>query len=417
MSLYRKVSVAIWEGDFAAKATGDGELWTVCHYLLTSRHNQLGIGLYRLPLVFIADATGFALETCRRCVEDASETGFARYDEARKTVFVVEQARHEWGESPNIKRNDVAGLIKGLPEVFFDLRKSFLLKEFCDRYEKKWRDVFGALETHPRRVWDASRGRARAKQDQDQEAGDRKEEEDSSELVADDDSKPAPAIWIPIHAGKQKAPEGVQIRTEAGSTEAGITGKQLEEYAEAYGMDSDRVFAELKKARQWCISNPRKQKTPREVMAFLNRWMDKAVNGTRPESRAVRQLQATAAPTDEPRLDLRARLENLAAALPANLADREAVAERILSLEGDAKEVELALAELDREVIRQVTNALQSSDVEEIEREVASASAFMTERLPVTEAERARDRLREGIMRRRLKLPVLSIFSSEATPE
>lgn len=78
-----------------------------------------------------------------------------------------------------------------------------------------------------------------------------------------------------------KPPAGVQVRGENGKVEAGITKDGVEEYAEAYGMEPKRVFAELKKARQWCIANPTKQKTPRGIMAFVNRWMDKAANGAR----------------------------------------------------------------------------------------------------------------------------------------
>ena len=101
------------------------------------------------------------------------------------------------------------------------------------------------------------------------------------ELPADGDSGPPPvAIWIPIKAGKMAAPKGVQVRGENGSAEAGITRAQVEEYGESYGMEPKAVFAELKKARQWCIANPVKQKTPRGIMSFVNRWMDKAANST-----------------------------------------------------------------------------------------------------------------------------------------
>lgn len=278
MSLYRKVSVAIWEGDFAAKAAGDGELWTVCHYLMTNRHNQFGIGLYRLPLVFIADATGFALETCRRCVSDASEMGFARYDDARKTVFVVEQARHEWGESPNVKRNDVAGMIKGLPELFFDLRKSFLVKDFCDRYEDSWRDVFNALETHPRRVADALETRpagARA-QNRTQETGDRKQDQEvlCSDPVPSDGSEPARevAFWFPVVKGTKPWP--ADCRENGTGREAPVYEAQVaEREADWKGME---IRSHIQACLRWNKDHGSQRKTPTGLSKHIGSWLETA---------------------------------------------------------------------------------------------------------------------------------------------
>lgn len=164
MGQYRKVDVGIWEGDLAAQINGDAELWCICTYLLTNRQNRMGLGLYRLPLVYISEATGLALETCRRCVVDALPTRFARYDDASKTVFIVEQARHEWGEAPNGDRNDVKGMVKVLLDTVADLRKSPLVQDFYDRYGDGWASVLptrpeavaDALETRPESVNDAS---------------------------------------------------------------------------------------------------------------------------------------------------------------------------------------------------------------------------------------------------------------------
>lgn len=474
MSLYRKFSVSIWEGDFAAKASGDGDLWTVCTYLMTNRHNRFGIGLYRLPLVFIADATGFALETCRRCISDASEMRFARYDDARKTVFVVEQARHEWGESPNVKRNDVAGLVKGLPELFFDLRKSFLVKDFCDRYEEGWKGVFDALETHPRRVADALKTRpagARAQnrmQDQEQEAGNRKQEEEGGarsdeapRSVRENTPPPPPALpktpldsedpdsedpdselWrireaCPEHQKvdfigdqyyrakarwhvklRKKFPRKRALTKAQRSAIAACIGEghSLQSLVEALGNVAQNAF------HMGCFKNGNGR--PRigicDIFSLGNETRPNAIEvlleNEKEDAELGRRKEAIVGDGEDPGLDLPARLENLAAALPPSLAGRNVVAEQIRAFEGGAEAIEKNLAELEREVVRQATEALPPAEVDAVERELADSLATITQRLPADKVERAGDRLREEILRRRMKLPVLSIFSPEATP-
>ncbi len=130
--------------------------------------------------------------------------------------------------------------------------------------------------------------------------------------------------------------------------------------------------------------------------------------------RRQQEIQAPGAGGEEDELDLPARLANLAAALPAGLAGRSGVAERILALAGDAEAIEQTLAEIDREVLCRASEALAASEREAIESELATAQAALAERLSADELERAGDRLREQILRRRLGLPVLSLFAPEA---
>ena len=68
--------------------------------------------------------------------------------------------------------------------------------------------------------------------------------------------------------------------------------------------------------------------------------------------RRQKLLAPGAAEDDDEQLDLAARLENLASALPAGLEERQAMAGRIRGLDGDAEEIEKALAEIDREIVR-----------------------------------------------------------------
>lgn len=60
-----------------------------------------------------------------------------------------------------------------------------------------------------------------------------------------------------------------------------LTSK-LAEYRESFpGID---VESESRKARQWCIDNPSKRKTPSGMTAFLSRWLGKAQNESRDQN-------------------------------------------------------------------------------------------------------------------------------------
>ncbi len=132
--------------------------------------------------------------------------------------------------------------------------------------------------------------------------------------------------------------------------------------------------------------------------------------------RRHQKLQAPASGGDEEALDVPARLANLAAALPEDLAGRDALAEEIRTLSGDAETVEARLTALDRELVRRVSDALSATDAADVERQLSASRAALSERLPAAELERAGERMREEVLRRRLGLPVLSLFAPEALP-
>ncbi len=130
--------------------------------------------------------------------------------------------------------------------------------------------------------------------------------------------------------------------------------------------------------------------------------------------RRQQELQAPGAAGEAEELDLPARLERLAASLPADLPGREAAAARIRALEGDAQAIEEGLARIDRELLEQARAGLPASGRQAIERELAASRETLADRLPAEELERAEERLREEVLRRRLGLPVLSLFAPEA---
>ena len=115
-----------------------------------------------------------------------------------------------------------------------------------------------------------------------------------------------------------------------------------------------------------------------------------------------------------PEVDRAGRLGALAAALPAALPGREELAARVAALDGDSEAVEAALSALDREMMAAVERALGEEERAEVARTVEATVAHLAGRLDAAEVDRARARLERQVLRQRLALPVLSLFSPEA---
>lgn len=107
-------------------------------------------------------------------------------------------------------------------------------------------------------------------------------------------------------------------------------------------------------------------------------------------------------------------LGHLAASLPPDLPDRERFARAIVALEGTVADVEPELAELDRELLARLEVELPDAAVAELDREVAGTLARHAERLGPEERAAATARLRGQALRRRWRLPLLSLFAPEA---
>lgn len=128
----------------------------------------------------------------------------------------------------------------------------------------------------------------------------------------------------------------------------------------------------------------------------------------------LRELTAPGERAEAPSFDVSARLRALAAVLPQTLPLREEIASRITALEGSPQSVEELLSGVDREMLAAAGASLDEPARAELETAVEKTLAGLRARLPAEELERSRERLRSQILRQRLGLPVLSLFSPEA---
>ena len=128
----------------------------------------------------------------------------------------------------------------------------------------------------------------------------------------------------------------------------------------------------------------------------------------------LRELTAPGHRVEAPAFEVPPRLAALAAALPAGLPTRESLAVRIASLGGDPRSVEEQLSALDREMLTTAEDGLDFDTRAEVDAAVEKTLSALKGRLPAEELESSRGRLAHQVLRRRLGLPVLSLFSPEA---
>lgn len=126
--------------------------------------------------------------------------------------------------------------------------------------------------------------------------------------------------------------------------------------------------------------------------------------------RAARLEQADRREVVEP-IDVAARLEALAAAIPDGVAGAARLRSDTLALAGGAEEVEAALADLDRRLLEAADGALGEEARLAVASRVDRSLELLGERLSGAELEAARRRVREQVLRRELGLPVLSLFT------
>jgi len=105
-----------------------------------------------------------------------------------------------------------------------------------------------------------------------------------------------------------------------------------------------------------------------------------------------------------------ARTAELADALPASLAGRDAFAARIRALSGEPEKVEQDLRALDDEVVAAAESALDPAARARLDAEVEAILEGLRERFPEDELASLRVQLRRQRLRRLVGLPLLTLF-------
>lgn len=233
---YGKVAPQFWTGKTGKALRGHAEAQIVALYLMTAPLSTM-IGVYQIPKLFIAHETGLSMEGACKGLARCIDAGFCVYDEETETVFVVEMAAHQVGET--LKAGDLRA--KGIYKQYAAIAESVIGRAFFDRYGEDYslpsKPLISPLE--------------------------------GALTTGEGASKPQYPVTAPVTA---LAPV-VAIPLEDGS-EHPVTAADVAEFKSAYPRIDPE--AECRKARAWCVNNPSQRKTRRGVGKFLNSWMARA---------------------------------------------------------------------------------------------------------------------------------------------
>ncbi|EEY0209529.1 DNA-binding protein [Escherichia coli] len=128
---YAKVSPRFWLGETGRELRKAGaEAQVVAFYLMTSPHANM-LGLYYLPVLYLAHETGLGLEGASKGLKRAVEAGFCSYDHDAEMVWVHEMAAWQVGETLKPGDNRCAGV----RNEYASLPENAFLSVFYDRYK------------------------------------------------------------------------------------------------------------------------------------------------------------------------------------------------------------------------------------------------------------------------------------------
>lgn len=128
---YGKVSPQFWIGNTGRELKSKGpEALIVSMYLLTNPHANM-IGMYYLPIIYIAHETGLGVEGASKGLQRAVEAGFCLYDGVAEVVWVEEMAKYQIATS--LKAND--NRCVGIQREYEAQPKNCFLSRFFDKYK------------------------------------------------------------------------------------------------------------------------------------------------------------------------------------------------------------------------------------------------------------------------------------------
>ena len=134
MRSFATVLSQFWTGKTGKAITAAGkDARIVATYLLTCEHANM-LGLYRLPLLYVAEETGLKTREVAAALQQLQAIGFARYDEESEFVWVVEMARFQLGLLPDETLKDADHRKKGSVRIYKQIPSNPFLGPFHDRY-------------------------------------------------------------------------------------------------------------------------------------------------------------------------------------------------------------------------------------------------------------------------------------------
>lgn len=217
---YGKISPQFWTGKTGkAIKAGGPESVVVAMYLMSSPHSNM-IGMYYLPMIYLAHETGLGMEVASKGLARALEAGFCSYDEASEVVWVHEMARYQIADE--LAAND--NRVKGIQREIDSVPENPFISAFYEKYSAAFKLVNPAKKQSPFEA--PSKPLVSQEQEQEQDKTLLSESGDSNSLPAEtktdnvvkiDSAKPQIPYQQIIDAYHEALPElpAVRLQTEA----------------------------------------------------------------------------------------------------------------------------------------------------------------------------------------------------------
>jgi hypothetical protein len=273
---FAKVSPQFWISERGREIKGLGiNAQLISLYLLTSPHSSM-IGIYYLPIAFIAHETGIFNDDVITALNRLSEINFCTYDLKSEYIWVHDMAFEQLGVDLKPSDNRVKGFqeaLNALPHLPF--LNAVLEKYAVPFHMENFKDKSISPSKGPSKPL-ASKEKEKEKEndkDKEKEKGKEKEKEHCAESKNDSafiQNKPSSllisgVIDIPLKDGTQFSITSVMI-TKWKTTFPNVDVSQV-----------------LKNIQDWNIANPKKRKKESGILRHINLWLareqDKYKNG------------------------------------------------------------------------------------------------------------------------------------------
>lgn len=244
---YATVSPQFWLGKTGRDLRKIGaEAQIVAFYLMTSPHANM-LGLYYLPVLYLAHETGLGLEGASKGLKSAIEAGFCSYDEDTEVVWVHEMAAYQVGKQLKPGDNKCAGVRNG----YATLPENPFLSLFYERYKNDFH--LNLKRSYERGSGGASEGLRSQEQDQEQDQEQKPPSNPPRGKKAKNSFDPL-IVELPEWISDELWKEWVEYRKQLGKpikTQQGVTGalNKLAKFREQ-GYSPESVILEAM-ANEW----------------------------------------------------------------------------------------------------------------------------------------------------------------------
>ncbi|MFW2042274.1 hypothetical protein ACG94V_12805 [Acinetobacter sp. ULE_I001] len=193
---YAKISPNFWAGKTGKELRNCPESLIVSMYLITCPHANM-LGLFYVPLLYIAHETGLGIEGASKGLQWAEDAGFCAYDHDTEIVWVYEMARYQIADQ--LKPTDKRSI--GVQNEYNSLPSNPYLASFYDRYSQSF--CMTQKRDNSSKIYSKSEApyKPLASQEQEQEQEQEKEQEQKQEQEqnanAENSLDQVLKVWVP----------------------------------------------------------------------------------------------------------------------------------------------------------------------------------------------------------------------------